>query len=192
MSESTPEYVTVSQAAAALGISERTVQRRCKSGKVRARLVTTETGQLWEVEAATLPTGADRVTPRFKRELIADANVPTGAATSDAIPDDRVTTVAATGDDSAQTVQLARMQGFMAGQMETAIARAISAANAPLLDEIRLLRADIEAMKETARNAQEAPQAGGTNNHARPAASVAQSGARREMRPLWKVVLGIR
>jgi hypothetical protein len=180
MSESTPEFVTVSQAAAALGISERTVQRRCKSGKLKARLVTTESGQVWEVEAATLPTGDDRVTTHFEREPITADKLPTG----DAISADRVTT----GDDSTQTVQLARMQGFMAGQMETAIARAISAANAPLLDEIRLLRAEIEAMKTSADDAPQAPQTVTTDIHARPAAHVAQIGKAREVQPLQRFV----
>jgi len=189
--ESTPEsaqWLTVSQAAAALGISERTVQRRCKAGKLAARLATTETGQTWEVKAAALPTGDDRVPPHIERAADIRADVPTGAA----IADDTVTPMVTTGDDGAQSVQLARMQGFMAGQMETAIARAISEANAPLLEEIRLLRADIEAMKTRRENAPERAQSGETGKEARPAANVAQGGARREARPLWKVILGIR
>ncbi len=188
MSESTPEsaqWLTVSQAAAALGgISERTVQRRCKAGKLSARQVTTETGTAWEIEAATLPTGDDRVTPHVERAADTRADVPTGAA----IADDTVPPTVTTGDDGAQAVQLARMQGFMAGQMETAIARAISEANAPLLEEIRLLRADIETMKEGARIGQEAPQTVTTDNHARPAANFAQGGKAREVPPLQRFV----
>ncbi len=178
--KSTPEYLTVSQAAAALKISERTVQRRCKSGKLGARQVTTETGQAWEVDAATLPTGADRVTTPFEREPIAADKLPTG----DAIAADRVTT----GADSAKAVQIARMQGFMAGQMETAIARAISAANAPLLDEIRLLRAEIEAMKTSAYDAPGTPQSGETGKEAQTPKSVAQRNKAREVQPLQRFV----
>jgi excisionase family DNA binding protein len=65
---STP--LTVSQAAARLGVSERTIQRRCKSGKLKAELVTDADGEEWRIDPATLPTGdaisadtADRVTP---------------------------------------------------------------------------------------------------------------------------------
>lgn len=47
-------WLTTSQAAAALGCSERTIQRRCRRGTLKARLITTSGGQEWQIEAATL------------------------------------------------------------------------------------------------------------------------------------------
>jgi excisionase family DNA binding protein len=56
--EATPasgEWLTVSQAAALLRVSERTVRRRCEAGKLSARLETTPTGPAWLIEAADIP-----------------------------------------------------------------------------------------------------------------------------------------
>jgi len=70
--------LTVSQAAARLGISERTVQRRCKRGQLTARLENTPDGMQWLIDGATLPTGAaigaDTVPPSNHSQ-----NVPNGA-----------------------------------------------------------------------------------------------------------------
>jgi AraC-like DNA-binding protein len=68
------EWLTVSEVAARLKISERTVQRRCKSGKLTARLESGDDGAAWLINGATLPTG-DAITADT-----AD-NVPTGDAT---------------------------------------------------------------------------------------------------------------
>ncbi len=53
------EYLTVSQAAARLGISSRAVQKRCNAGTLAARRVSTPAGDRWEVEAANLPANLD-------------------------------------------------------------------------------------------------------------------------------------
>jgi len=54
MSESNSAWLTVSQAAAALGVSERTIRRRCESGKIASHLATTENGREWQIEAAAV------------------------------------------------------------------------------------------------------------------------------------------
>jgi predicted DNA-binding transcriptional regulator YafY len=46
--------LTVSQAAAALGVSERTIRRRCTSGKLAAELVSTESGATWLIPIESL------------------------------------------------------------------------------------------------------------------------------------------
>lgn len=69
--DTSPLWLTTSQAAAALGVSERTVQRRAANGKIEARKVTDDDGERWEV-LVKVPTGAATVPPI----------VPTGAATS--------------------------------------------------------------------------------------------------------------
>ncbi len=192
MSENTsggaPAPLTVSQAAAALGVSERTVQRRCKRGRLAARLESGADGAAWLIDpdrlptlptgAAKLPTGADT---GFESETAQSVGtLPTGADT------------AAIAADNAQSLQMARMQGFMAGQMEAAIARAVSAANAPLIEEIQLLRGEIEAMKQSSPQGPRAAQTATMGNQARPAANAAHGGIGREARPLWKVILGVR
>lgn len=65
-----PEFLSVAAAALILGISPRTVQRRCHKGKLAARLVLSEFGEQWEIdraavekaatEGATLPPTAPR------------------------------------------------------------------------------------------------------------------------------------
>ncbi len=54
----TRDWLTVSEVAARLKISERTVQRRCKNGQLAARFETREDGAAWLIDGATLPTGA--------------------------------------------------------------------------------------------------------------------------------------
>ena len=44
-------WVSVGEAADALGISERAIQKRCKAGKMRAELVTTDSGTQWQIAA---------------------------------------------------------------------------------------------------------------------------------------------
>ena len=45
-----PPWITTSQAAAALQVSERTVQRRAAKGDLEARKVITDDGEKWEVK----------------------------------------------------------------------------------------------------------------------------------------------
>lgn len=52
MSEPQSKYLTVSQAAARLGLKERTVQKHCAAGKLAARRVSTPTGDAWQIDRA--------------------------------------------------------------------------------------------------------------------------------------------
>ncbi len=47
-------WLTVAEAARRLKVSERAIQRRCKAGKLHARLIPTPTGQQWEINAEKL------------------------------------------------------------------------------------------------------------------------------------------
>jgi excisionase family DNA binding protein len=49
---SEPEYLTVAEVAARLGVTERTVQKRCAAGKLAASLVSTPEGERWHIERA--------------------------------------------------------------------------------------------------------------------------------------------
>lgn len=53
------EWITVAEAAARFKVSERSIQRRCRAGKIAARLTARPTGQQWEIEAAKLPESDD-------------------------------------------------------------------------------------------------------------------------------------
>ncbi len=114
---STP--LTVSQAAARLGVSERTIQRRCKSGKLKAELVTDADGEEWRIDPATLPTG----------DAISDDKVTTAPGEPAHSQKAPVTTQApATGDDAADRVptrddarlldQLQTENGFLRAMVE--------------------------------------------------------------------------
>lgn len=52
--QSTSDWLSVAEAAAALKVSERTARRRCEAGKLAARLVTTENGRQWRVDPAAV------------------------------------------------------------------------------------------------------------------------------------------
>lgn len=51
-------WIDATEAARLLGVSVRGVQRRCRAGKLAARLVSTPSGQQWEINAQTLTNGA--------------------------------------------------------------------------------------------------------------------------------------
>lgn len=81
------DWLNVSQAAARLGVSERTIQRRATAGTLTARKVTGRDGQAWEVwvGAANVPTGAATANDSLSSMEAAPTlpnvgSVPTGAA----------------------------------------------------------------------------------------------------------------
>jgi excisionase family DNA binding protein len=177
MSKSNSAYLTVSQAAAALGVSERTVRRRCETGKLAARLETTDTGKTWLIEGAAIAAdAAANVRPEDQDSSASGAvNMAAGA--------DR----AADNSEAA----LHRMQGYIARDMELAIARAVEAAQTPLLEEIRQLRAQVERLSESRQEApQQAPE-GSSVVESQPAAESAQRPAL-STAPLWLRWFGIR
>jgi excisionase family DNA binding protein len=89
-SQAQAEYLTVSQAAARLGISERTVQRRCKSGQLSARLVTDEDGAQWLIDPATVTTGDD--IGADTADKVPTHSKPPFQSQNDALRPDKVTT----------------------------------------------------------------------------------------------------
>jgi excisionase family DNA binding protein len=121
---STP--LTASQAAARLGVSERTIQRRCKSGKIKAELVTDADGEEWRIDPATLPTGDaisadtdDKVTTapgepaHSQKEPVTTQAPATGADTAD-----RVTPTVTTRDDARLLDQLQTENSFLRAMVE--------------------------------------------------------------------------
>lgn len=55
MSDDNGQYITVTQAAEHLGVSERTVRRRIKDGEIRATSIKTPQGHTWHIDPASFP-----------------------------------------------------------------------------------------------------------------------------------------
>ncbi len=120
------EWLTVSQAAAALEVSERTVRRRCENGKLAARLATADSGTVWEVSAAavkaadTAVIAADTLRPRSESESDEAAAIPTD--TADSAPQ-----AAAIAADSDFLAHLQSENVFLRAQVEAANRQAAEA-----------------------------------------------------------------
>lgn len=56
--EGAVRWIDATEAAQRLGVSSRSIQRRCRAGKLTARLVSTPSGQQWEINAQTLTNDA--------------------------------------------------------------------------------------------------------------------------------------
>lgn len=78
---SQPQVLGVAAAAQLLGVSARTVQRRCNAGKLSARRVLSEFGEQWEIDRAEVKKAATApaTTPRHV--------VPVSQSRPDVIPD---------------------------------------------------------------------------------------------------------
>jgi len=221
MSESTPEsvqWLTVSQAAAALGISARAVQKRCVSGKLTARRVATSGGDRWEVDGANLPANLDASRTRTReplgrepRELgreqtaIHEESEPKTGANLDANP----RTIGREQGANLDAPEVEYLREALQRERETsarereiadqwraqveAANRQASEATAALREYLKISnRAIMPPANESAHNALDLAEMPQTGKQARPAANVAQGGTRREARPLWKVILGVR
>jgi excisionase family DNA binding protein len=117
--------LTVSQAAAALGISERTVRRRCENGKLKAELVSSESGATWSIPLASLGIAASAIQP-------AEAAVEAAAIHADEPPP-------ATQQLARLENDIAQIKAYLAGQMSTRI-QELEAENACLRAELAAQR----------------------------------------------------
>jgi excisionase family DNA binding protein len=162
------EYLTVSEAAAALKVSERTVRRRCETGKLKAELRPTATGTAWHIEADSC--GQVRPPVRTGAAIAADtvssenqSQSPSDSADTAANSSDRFGQTAAIGAAIQPDTQraLGRLEGLALSGLEKSIAQAVenavSLAVAPLADEIRALRLQVERLEKQGRY--DAPQA---------------------------------
>jgi hypothetical protein len=96
------EWFSVAQAAVALGVSERAVQKRCHNGKLTARRITTPQGTRWEVLAEEL-TRTNTRTPEPNQ----DANEPSKDANQRPNANIRTepTNSSLTGHEESQTIE---------------------------------------------------------------------------------------
>ncbi len=217
MSETAPdEWLTVSQAAARLGVSERTVRRRCESGKLVARLVANEGGtggRAWLIDRAATNEPDAACGHAARRPKRADARGhadesesqqraatrPDGQSDGQAVrPERAASEEASVRPDELRELerQSDRMRGYLAGQMEATIARAVreavEAAQAPLVREIEQLRAEVTALTAARHEAPQRAENAPAGNQPPPVPSGQQRPAEREARPLWARLLGYR
>jgi hypothetical protein len=190
------EWLTVSEVAARLKISERTVQRRCKSGKLTARLESGDDGAAWLINGATLPTG-DAITADT-----AD-NVPTGDATPNESESAQsvgsVTPDVATLPTGADTDFLAHLKAeneFLRGAIEQH-QRSEAELRAALRKALEAMPKQLEAAEHSqvvsgAQEADSSAESNATTKETSAPTIAEQNAPRREPRPLWKVVLGLR
>jgi excisionase family DNA binding protein len=151
------DYLTVSEAAARLKVSERTIRRRCENGKLTALLKPTATGNAWHIEADSCGQSAD--TAANGADTVSNENQTQTGADTAAESSDRFGQAAAIGADTDRA--LGRLEGMALSGLEKSIAQAVENAVAlaitPLADEIRALRLQVEKLEKQSR--EDAPQA---------------------------------
>jgi excisionase family DNA binding protein len=140
---STDSRLTVSQAAAALGVSERTIRRRCDAGKLAGELVSTESGATWLIPLDALGIRSSEIEP-------AEPAAPVAATTP--------------AELARLETDVQQIKAYLAGQinsreaMREDIGAALRAALAPLQESIELLTE--ENIKLRAELAAQRPQPG--------------------------------
>ena len=215
------EWLTVSQAAAALGKSERTTRRMCESGTLAATVQANESGgRAWFIDRASVERAAtgqhdradvrpnDAATeemaarPCFKREKSvrpqndaaivdrADIVRPQVAANDAAMllreKDARI-------DDLREVIESQKLQ-IEAANRQAAEATAalreylkLQAKALPVANQLEQF-----GTEKSAQNAAQATKNDATSKDLSSTRNVPQNATKREMRPLWKVILGVR
>ncbi len=149
--------LTVSEAAARLKVSERTIRRRCETGKLKAELKPTASGTAWQIEADSC--GQVRPQARTGAAIAADTvssenqsqNVSDSADTADRFGQAAAIGAAMPADTDRA---LGRLEGMALSGLEKSIAQAVenavALAVAPLADEIHALRLQVEKLQQVA------------------------------------------
>ena len=218
--QSNAQWLTVSQAAAALGRSERTTRRMCESGTLAATVQANESGgRAWFIERASVERAAKDAAMRPKRADVRPNSKREKSVRpqNDAAIIDRADSVRpqVAANDAAMLLREkeARINDLRA-QVESqklqieAANRQAAEATAALREYLKLQakalpggtangepQSESSTRNDAAISSQNDAQA--TQNKPRgketsETKNVSQKAVRREMRPLWKVVLGIR
>lgn len=201
------DWLTVSQAAAALGKSERTTRRMCERGELTATVEANQSGgRAWLIarvsveraatgqrdradvrpnDAATKETTAR---PHFKRE---NSERPQNDAANVAAmllreKDARIDDLRAQVESQKLQIEAANRQ---AAEATAALREYLKMQAKALPDGQSSTRNDAETSRDVGI---EAPINAAMGKVSQDAKNAAQSKARREMRPLWKVILGVR
>lgn len=225
---STRSWLSVSQAAAALGISERTARRMCESGKLAATIETGNNGgRIWRVDRAAISERAamrpnDRadsvrpnraatektsVRPHFEREnerAAISANVvrptvrPERAAKNESVrpTENNALLIAEKNERIADLRAIIESQKLQIEAANRQAAEATAALREYLKMQAKALPESISSTqndgKTSRENASQQPINAAMGKVSQDIKNAAQNNARREMRPLWKVILGVR
>ncbi len=188
------EWLNVAQAAQIEGVSSRAIQRRAAAGTYQARRIETPKGEQWEINAASLKrTATQQHDDRDDSADDADAN-------RDAQRDDRDKPTRESGNAATQQVQrLEKEVDFLRGLVEQH-QRAEAELRAALRETLRAMPRELTTGTSVAPEvAQVRPQIAAPSNTSTDAQTPAESPAkakgaasRREPRPLWKLLLGVK
>ncbi len=206
-------WLTVTQAAAIAGVSEKTLRKRINNGTVAARRETLPTGGwTWRVEAAQLePVGTFQPRDGSIKEGLEGSLEPETTVTVEDVPTVPTCTREAVGSvtEGAATqaeVQIARIEGYLAANMSQAVESAVRAATAPLveqnaqlLDELRAMRERMESLEKQAastveisrENAPQTPETGVTGKDKAGYENPAHAPTSAQPRGLWRRVFGV-
>lgn len=183
-------WISAAQVAQMLGISKRAVQAQCKRGLYHSRRVQTPQGEAWEIDAATVEGAANKPAndgPQTREPFTAKSREE--GANFTANPKD------AAPDFAGRYVeQLERENAFLRAQIEEGNRNAAelrAALRESLKAQPRQLgasqtaseHAQIKTVPETPRDTQAPVKSPGNETSATP---------KKEPRPLWKLVFGIR
>jgi excisionase family DNA binding protein len=155
MTEQPAEWLTVSQAAALVGVSEKTLRKRIARGDIVAERVTLPAGGwAWRVDANRLES-VGNFYPRegSVREFVGNVTERDGSESeSVTVENSQNIPTAPTDIPTASTrTDLARVQGYVARDMELVVGRAveqaISKVTAPLLNQIAVQTEEIAALR---------------------------------------------
>jgi excisionase family DNA binding protein len=133
-------YLTVSQAAARLGKSERSIRRQCAAGKLDAMEVLQQGGKAWQIPEAAVERAATGRT--------------IAASDAAAVPDAAPIVAADAATIARLETQLQNVQAFLAGQINTRqavredVKLALDEALAPIAAALDALRSENERLRD--------------------------------------------
>jgi hypothetical protein len=208
------DWLTVSQAAAALGISERQARRDAKRLKAddrrdaghKSQMAGHMAGHDAGHKSGSCPALVRLQALRDVREnAVSRAKFPTPDIQTDTAPDIMPDTIAPNaGHDAGHMTgallsQLQSENAFLRAQVEAANRQAAEA-TAALREYLKMQAKALPDGQSSTRNygetshdvGAETPINAATGKQSPDAKNAAQNNARREMRPLWKVILGVR
>lgn len=193
------DWLTVTQAAARLGVSVRAVQKRCQSGKLKAQRVETAQGVRWEVDGRELGRERTNEPANIGREPT-NADAQSGAkldANPRTIGREPANQSSEPGreQDANRVAELKEEVRFLRAQVE-AHARTAAEATAAVRELTRALNQLKALPSPSAETEQIEGHSVTPESHTTKDTTASSSGpqwpAKREMRPLWRVILGLR
>ena len=210
--QSTLAWLTVSQAATALGIGERAVQKRCEAGKINARRTVTPQGARWEIDPNEITRTPERTNEPDEPKAPEPANQKpeTDSSAVQKHPNERTNQANEPNRTNEREAELKAEVLFLRGVVE-AQNRDAAELRAALREALKISNRALVESSGGAADKQGGTGDGaltGTNDNSKSTLTHAndlpekleqvgtektpQTGYKREARPFWKVFLGIR